>query len=359
MIGDTIAALDRRANNIGEWEMIETTAQLNELLTEPSEALIADLGSLPGDLLIVGASGKMGPTLAVLAKRAFAAADPGRRVFAAARFSDPIARAELERNGVEVVAADLHDQSAVSSLPDASNIVFMVGQKFGTTGQESLTWMTNVVLAQRIAERFPSSRIVSFSSGNIYPFLPPGSGGADESVPPQPIGEYAQSCLARERIFEHAAQTHGTPVTIFRLNYAIDLRYGVLLDIASSVYRREPVDLTMGSVNVIWQGDACEVALRALTIADAPPAVVNVTGPETASVRWIARMFGDRFGIEPELIGTEAPASLLSNAAKSFSLFGYPKVSLLTMIDWIADWVRNGGVTINKPTHFQSRNGQF
>jgi nucleoside-diphosphate-sugar epimerase len=339
--------------------MIETTAQLNELLTTPSPELTADLGSLSGDLLVIGASGKMGPTLAVLAKRAFAAADPARRVFAAARFSDPLARAELERNGVETVAVDLLDPVAVNALPDAPNIVFMVGQKFGTTGQESLTWMTNVVLASRIAERFPASRIVSFSSGNIYPFLPPGSGGADESVVPQPVGEYAQSCLARERIFEHAARLHGTPVALFRLNYAIDLRYGVLLDIASSVLHGEPVDLTMGSVNVIWQGDACAMALRSLTIAAAPPAVLNVTGPETASVRWIAEAFGERLGRNPDFVGTEAPASLLNNAAKAFSLFGYPRVPLRTMIDWTAHWLLGGGVTLDKPTHFQSRNGQF
>jgi nucleoside-diphosphate-sugar epimerase len=333
--------------------------ELDEFLTTPSEALVSDLAGLEGDLMVIGSAGKMGPTLAVLAQRALEAAGGGRRVIAVSRFSDPTARQRLEAAGVTVVPADLQDPSALANLPEAPNIVYMLGTKFGTTGREYQTWAVNAYLPGRVAERFPSSRFTVFSSGNIYPLRPVARGGADESVIPDPVGEYAQSCLARERMFEYASRANGTPVSIFRLNYAIDLRYGVLYDIASQVHAGEVVDVTMGSANVIWQGDANTIALRALCHAASPPAVFNVTGPESVSTRWLVDQFASRFGVEPKTTGEEAPTALLSNAAKAFATFGYPQVPLGTMIDWIADWIMAGGPSLNKPTHFQEREGRF
>ncbi len=336
-----------------------TVDELDERLTTPSTDLIADLDALDGDLMVIGSAGKMGPTLAVLAQRAFTQAGSDRRVIAVSRFSDPSARARLEAAGVRTVPADLEDPAALAALPEAANIVYMLGMKFGTTGREYLTWATNAYVAGKVAERFPNSRFTVFSSGNIYPLRPVTLGGADECVAPDPVGEYAQSCLARERMFEYASHRYGTKVSIFRLNYAIDLRYGVLHDIASQVYAGESVDITMGTVNVIWQGDANAMALRTLGHAASPPAVFNVTGPETISTRWLVQEFAARFGVEPRIHGQEAPTALLSNAAKAFGAFGYPSMPLATMIDWVAAWIAAGGAALGKPTHFQEREGQF
>ncbi len=336
-----------------------TVEALDDFLTTPSPALVADLASLDGDVMVIGAAGKMGPTLAVLAQRALDAAGNGRKVHAVSRFSDDAARERLANAGVHAIPADLQDTAALAALPDVPNIVYMLGTKFGTTGREYQTWAVNAFVAGQVAQRFPGARFTVFSSGNIYPFRPLGFGGADEAVTPDPVGEYAQSCLARERLFEHASRQNGTPVTIFRLNYAIDLRYGVLHDIASQVHRGEAVDVTMGNVNVIWQGDANTIALRALTIASSPPTVLNVTGPETISTRWLVEQFARRFGVEPQITGEEAPTALLSNAGQAFARFGYPSVALDTMIDWVAAWIEAGGPALNKPTHFQERQGNF
>jgi len=336
-----------------------TVAALDEFLTTPTEALANDLADLDGDLMVIGSAGKMGPTLAVLAQRALREGGSDRKVLAVSRFSDATARARLDVAGVTCIPADLEDPDALAALPEAANIVYMLGTKFGTTGREYQTWAINSYLAGRVAERFPQSRFTVFSSGNIYPLRPVTQGGADESVAPDPVGEYAQSCLARERMFEYASRRHGTPVSIFRLNYAIDLRYGVLYDIASQVHAGEAVDIAMGNVNVIWQGDANAIALRALAQAASPPNVFNVTGPETISTRWLVNEFGKRFGIEPKVTGEEAPTALLSNAAKAFGTFGYPSMPLATMIDWVAGWIHAGGPTLGKPTHFQEREGQF
>ena len=336
-----------------------TVEALDDLLTTPSPALIDDLAALGGDIMVIGAAGKMGPTLAVLAQRALDAAGEGQKVHAVSRFSDERVRHALDAAGVTTIPADLQDPAALAALPDVPNIVYMLGTKFGTTGREYQTWAVNAFVAGQVAQRFPAARFTVFSSGNIYPFRPLAHGGADESVTPDPVGEYAQSCLARERLFEHASRQNGTPVTIFRLNYAIDLRYGVLHDIASQVHRGEAVDVTMGNVNVIWQGDANAIALRALTIASSPPAVLNVTGPETISTRWLVEQFAARFGVEARVTGDEAPNALLSNAGKAFAQFGYPSVALDTMIDWVAAWIEAGGPALNKPTHFQERQGNF
>ena len=338
---------------------IASVDELEDRLTRPTAALIDDLAALDGDLMVIGAAGKMGPTLATLAQRALDAAGGGHQVSAVARFSNPVAREGLEAAGVSTIAADLHDPAQLARLPEVPNIVYMLGTKFGTTGAEHQTWATNTYLAGRIAERFPASRWTVFSSGNVYPLRPVVQGGADESVPPDPVGEYAQSCLARERLFEHVSRQSGMPVTIFRLNYAIDLRYGVLYDIASQVFRGEAVDIAMGNVNVVWQGDANAAALRALRLASSPPTVLNVTGPETVSVRWLVEQFATRFGVEPKMRGEEASTALLNNAAASFGHFGYPAVPLVTMLDWVADWVARDMPALNKPTHFQEREGKF
>lgn len=338
---------------------IRTVEELDDVLSRPSAGLIADLATLDGDIMVIGSAGKMGPSLAMLAQRALQEAGNGRKVIAVSRFSDAATRATLDAAGVQTIAADLSDPDALAALPDAPNIVYMLGTKFGTTGREYQTWATNVYLSGRVVERFRQSRFTVFSSGNVYPLRPVTLGGADESVAPEPVGEYAQTCLGRERVFEHASREYGTRVSIFRLNYAIDLRYGVLFDIASQVLAGNAVDVSMGSVNVIWQGDANAIALRALTLASSPPQILNVTGPENISVRWLVEQFAQRFGVEPVITGEEASTALLSNASKVFGLFGYPAMPLATMLDLVADWIKAGGPTLGKPTHFQEREGKF
>jgi nucleoside-diphosphate-sugar epimerase len=336
-------------------ERIADEAELEEVMTRPDAALRADLGAVPGDLLVLGAGGKMGPTLCRLAKRA----DPARRVLAVARFSEPGLRERMEAWGVECRAVDLMDAAALAALPEAPNIVFMAARKFGSTGNEPLTWAMNVLLPAKVAERFAASRIVFFSTGNVLPLVPVGSGGADEGVPPAPVGDYAASCLGRERVFQHAAASRGTPCAGIRLNYAIDLRYGVLHDVAAKVRRGEPVPLGMGHANVVWQGDANAWTLRALRHANASCPILNATGPETVSIRWLAERFGERFGQPPAFEGEEAPTALLSNAAQAFGRFGYPRVPLLRMVDWVAEWVAGGGRSLGKATKFEVRDGRF
>jgi len=349
----------RRANTGGANHRMRTVEELEAKLAEPSAALIEDMKRIDGDIMLLGVGGKMGPSLARLAMNAIAAAGVKKRVIGVSRFSSGGLREELEAAGVETIACDLLDDAALRSLPEVPNVIYMAGNKFGTTGREWFTWAMNSYLPGRVAEKFRSSRIVVFSSGNIYPFTPVAHGGATEETPPEPVGEYAQSTLGRERIFEYFSHKYGIPMLMFRLNYAIDMRYGVLLEIAKSVYEGQPLDVTTGHANVIWQGDANEFAIRSLLACTSPPTVLNVTGPETMSLRWAAAEFGRRFGKEPVIVGTEAPDALLSNASKAFRRFGYPKVSLLQMIDWIAEWVQAGGVTWNKPTHFQEREGKF
>jgi nucleoside-diphosphate-sugar epimerase len=334
-------------------------AQLEDLLSTPLEADIQAMRELHGDLLILGAGGKMGPSLARRALRASDAAKVRRRVIAVARFSDAALPAELERHGVEVIAGDLLTPLFLDSLPDCPNVIFMAARKFGTCGQESLTWAMNTYLPGRVAERFCESRIVAFSTGNVYPLSPVVLGGSVETDAVAPVGEYGQSALGRERMFEHFSGLYGIPVTLLRLNYAIDLRYGILHDIAWKVRRGQPVNIAMPAVNVIWQGDANSVCLRSFAIAANPPVKLNVTGPETVSVRWLALEFGRRFGNEALLEGTEASTALLSNAALCRRYFGYPSVTLPQMMDWVAEWAEKGGRTLGKPTKFDQREGTF
>jgi nucleoside-diphosphate-sugar epimerase len=338
---------------------IRTEAELEERLSRPSAADVEFMRELEGDLLILGVAGKMGPSLARRARRAADEAGVRKRIVGVARFSNPRVREELEAAGVETICADLLDEEQLQALPELPNVIYMAARKFGTTGNEYLTWALNTYLPGRVAERFRRSRIVAFSSGNVYPLVPIAHGGPTEATPPDPVGEYAQSVLGRERMFEYFSARYGTPVTLLRLNYAIDLRYGVLVDIALKVYQRQPVNLAMGQVNVIWQGDANSVALRAFRLCQSPPAVLNVTGPETVSVRSLAWKFARRFGVEPIFEGTEAPTALLSDASLCHRLFGYPEVTLEQMIEWVAEWIHAGGVLWNKPTHFEVRDGRF
>jgi nucleoside-diphosphate-sugar epimerase len=335
--------------------VIANEAQLEELLSQPSQADIEAMQALEGDLLILGVAGKMGPSLAHRARRAA----PHKRIIGAARFSNPALRKQLESWGIETIASDLLAPGALEALPDAPNLVYMAARKFGSTGDEGLTWAMNTFLPGLVAQRFPDARIVSFSTGNVYPLTPLNQSAPDESTIPAPVGEYGQSALGRERMFEYFSRCNGTAFTFLRLNYANDLRYGVLLDIGQKVFERRPVNLGMGHANVIWQGDANSVCLRSFALCSSPPTVLNLTGPETLSVRWVARRFGARFGIEPLLEGEEAPTALLNNAARCHRLFGYPTVSVEQMIEWTADWIGMGGGTLNKPTHFEVRDGKF
>ncbi len=339
--------------------VIGNERQLLDALSTPSAADVEAAASLDGDLILLGAGGKMGPTLALLARRAADLAGSKRRIIAVSRFSSEAARQELTSAGIEIIACDLLDRAQVEALPDIANVVYMTGRKFGSTGGEGLTWAMNVHVAALTAERYRNSRIVAFSSGNVYPFVPVTSGGATESTAPGPVGEYAQSVLGRERMFEYFSGLYGTPVTVLRLNYAAELRYGVLLDIGNKVFRREPVDVTPGMVNVIWQGDANSVCLRAFSLCQSPPAVLNLTGPEMLSVRQIATRFGEFFGVAPTFTGAESSTALLNNAARCQRLFGYPSVSADQLIAWTAHWIGLGGATHDKPTHFETRDGKF
>ena len=333
--------------------------ELEELLSRPGPADVAAMRDLGGDLLILGVAGKMGPSLALRARRAADQAGVKMRVIGVSRFSSEANRRLLADAGVETISADLLDDEVLPKLPDAPNVVHMAARKFGSTGDETPTWAMNAYLPARVADRFRRSRIVAFSSGNVYPLSAVAQGGSTESSPLEPVGEYAMSAIARERLLTHMSKTHGTPMAILRLNYAVETRYGVLLDIGTRVFERKPIDLGMGCANVIWQGDANSICLRSFAHASSPPFILNLTGPETLSVRWIARRFGEYLGVEPVLEGEERPTALLNNAARSFRLFGYPTVSVDELVEWTANWIGSGGRTLNKPTHFEARDGKF
>lgn len=339
--------------------ILASEQELDELLSRPSPADIECMKKIDGALVILGAGGKMGPSLARRAKRAAEEAGVDRRVVAVSRYSSAGARESLEKWGVETVSADLLDREQLALLPDAPNVIYMAARKFGSTGSEYLTWGMNAWLPGIVAERYRNARIVAMSSGNIYPLMPVTSGGATEQTPLVPVGEYGQSVMARERIFEFFSIRYGTPVVNVRLNYAVELRYGVLVDIGTAVFERRPVDVSMGNVNVIWQGDANSVILRSLALCSSPPAVLNLTGPETLSVRSVAARFGQRFGVDPQFTGRESDTALLNNAGRCQRLFGYPSVTPDELIEWTAAWIGMGGATYGKPTKFAVRDGQF
>lgn len=337
----------------------ETEEALEERLSRPTPGVLEALEKCAGDLMILGAAGKMGPSLARMARRAMDALGRPDRVVAVSRFSDPGAAASLRAHGIETTACDLAERADVDALPDAPNVVFMAGQKFGTVSEPSTTWGANVHVPGLVAERFAQARIVAFSTGNVYPLVPRASGGAREEDAPGPVGEYAMSCLGRERILDHLSRRNRTAMTIVRLNYAVDLRYGVLVDLACRVRDGEPIDVTMGAVNVIWQGDANAWALRCLAHATSPPFVINVTGAETLPVRELALRLGELLDRAPVLIGSEAPDALLSNASRARALFGEPTLSTERLVHWVAEWVGRGGRMLAKPTKFEVRDGRF
>lgn len=343
-----------------EKRSIKNVEELEDILSTPSEATIRTMGNLKGDLVVLGIAGKMGPTLARMAKRASDLAGVTRRVIGVSRFSGSSdAEKELNGWGIETHRCDLLDEKAYAKLPDAPNVVYMAGMKFGSTGQESLTWAMNAFVPGLVSERYHDSRIALFSTGNVYGLSPVMRCGSQETDPPNPVGEYAQSCLGRERIFEHFSRKNKTKMSILRLNYATELRYGVLLDVAQKVFSGQAVPLSMGHMNAIWQTDASAMSLQSLDYASTPPFVLNIAGPETLSVRRMAEKFGELFQKPVEFEGEESGDALLNNAEKSFRLFGYPKVSLGQMLPWIADWVARSEKTLDKPTHFENRAGKF
>ncbi len=338
---------------------MKNVMELDEFMCRPSPALINDIGKIQGDIMVLGAGGKMGPTLCKLAANAIKEAGISKRVYAVSRFSNADHARDLTNNGVEVFHADLLNEDHLGRLPHIPNIIYMAGRKFGTSDDQSLTWVMNSYLPGRIADKFRHSRIVAFSTGNVYPFVDINSGGCREDSPTGPVGVYANTCLGRENVFKYFSKKYGTPVLMFRLNYAIDLRYGVLLEIAKAVYSEKPIDITTGYFNVVWQGYANEIAIRSILHCDSPPRILNVTGMETVSARKTAKRFAELFNKEVIFTGKEQETALLSNASYCSHLFGEPSVNLDEMIEMVADWVSNDMETLDKPTHFQEREGKF
>ena len=333
--------------------------ELEEQILAPSPALVADIKKIEGDIMLLGIGGKMGPSMGKLAVRAIKEAGLQKRVIGVSRFSDRAVREQLEQMGIETISCDLLNPSELQQLPHVANIIYLAGHKFGTTGHEDFTWAMNTYLPGMVAEHFKDSKIVAFSSGNVLPFVPVTSAGASEETSPEPIGEYAQSCLGRERIFQYFSKKNKTEVLVYRLNYAVDFRYGVLVEIAKSVWNDQPIDLTTENVNVIWQGDANEVALRSLLHCSTPAKMQNVTGPETLSVKWIAERFGELLGKAPIFMNAAAGTALLNNASECHRLFGYPRTTIRQAIEITAQWLTQGGDLFNKETHFQERGGKF
>jgi nucleoside-diphosphate-sugar epimerase len=347
-----------RRTNLMLDTQIRTETELEELLTRPSSADIASVSSWKGDVLVLGAGGKMGPTLAIRMKRALQEAGSNHRVIAVVRKDREGVFAE-HKDGIDLIETDLLDPKSYGCMPDAENVVFMPGRKFGSVGDQPMTWATNVWVAGLAADRFRHSRIVAFSTGNVYPFMPVQGPGANEAVPTAPTGEYAQSALGRERLFEYFSNAHGTPTLIYRLNYAVDLRYGVLVDIGQKVLDGKPIDLTTGYANVIWQGDANSYCLRSFSLCTSPARLLNVTGQKTISVREMASRFGNRFGKTPQFTGEEAATALLSDSSLCTELLGPPEVNEDQLFEMTASWLSVGGVTLGKPTKFESRDGRF
>ncbi|UTF52449.1 NAD-dependent epimerase/dehydratase family protein [Natronosalvus rutilus] len=338
---------------------VTSEAQLEELLSEPYPEDVEFARQLEGDVMVLGAGGKMGPTLIRRMLRAISEAESDSTVYAVSRYSDSSVEERLQSWGAETIRADLLKEGALESLPDCENVIYLVGMKFGTTGQEPKTWAINAYLPGRIASRFEDSRITALSTGNVYPPVPVDSGGSVETDETGPVGEYAQSCLGRERVFQHFTKENGTPTCLLRLNYAVELRYGVLLDLAKRVYAEEPVPLEMGHVNVIWQGDANSACFRSLELADSPAEILNVTGPSVLSVRDLAEQFADEFGCDVTFEGEEKETALLNDASRCQERFAVPKMPVDDVVELVASWVEQDGPTLGKPTKFHVRDGEF
>jgi dTDP-4-dehydrorhamnose reductase len=338
---------------------IDDIDHLETLLSEPTPHAIESLAKIDGDIILLGVAGKMGPTMARMVKRASDAAGCKRRVLGAARFSDPRIEALLQSWGIETIRCDLLESDQLARLPDVPNVIAMFGMKFGSTGQEARTWAMNCLAPALVCNRYRTSRMVAFSTGNVYGLTPVAGGGSREDDPLNASGEYAMSCVGRERIYEYCSRTLRIPMSILRLNYATEMRYGVLVDIAQRVWHGQPVDVTMGYLNAIWQADANAAALSAFAHLATPPRVLNIAGPEILSVGQVAQEFASRFGMLPTFTGSESKDAFLSNAQESHRLFGPPRVQASEMIAWIADWTTRGGTILGKPTHFEVRDGKY
>jgi nucleoside-diphosphate-sugar epimerase len=340
-------------------EQIKDVDQLEEMLSRPSDAAISAMSRLKGDIIVLGVAGKMGPTLARMIIRASEAAGVKRKVIGVARFSNPTEANKLEFAGVQTIKADLLDQSQLDKLPDAPNVVYMAGMKFGSTGNEALTWAMNSYLPGMVAQKYQKGKIVAFSTGNVYGLSPIARGGSLESDALNPLGDYAMSCLGRERIFEHFSRTLHIPMAMIRLNYATEMRYGVLVDLAQRVWRGDEIDVAMGTMNAIWQADANAMSIAAFDHVSSPPFLLNVAGPELLSMRAVAQAFSQCMNKDVKIVGQEANDSLISNGQLGHKLYGYPRVAAGQMIDWIADWTMRGGESLGKPTHFEARDGKY
>lgn len=344
----------------GLLEAPQSEAELEDRLSTPSAALIEDMKSLDGDIVVLGAGGKMGPSLCRLARRAMTAAGKtDARLLAVSRWSNAGLADALRADGVDVVTADLTEEASLDELPDAANVVYMVGSKFGTTGAEAQMWTVNTLLPSLVARRYAGTRMSAFSTGNVYPFVDTATRGCAETHPVGPVGEYAMSCLGRERVLADAADRRGLALTLLRLNYAIDLRYGVIADVALAVASGNEVDVTMGHANVVWQGYANEIALRSMLCARPGADVLNLTGPEVVSIRAVASRCAELLDTEARIIGTEAPTALLNDAARCLATYGEPSVDTATLIRWQTEWIAAGLPLSGKPTGFQKRDGQF
>ena len=338
---------------------VQNTEVLDDLLSTPTSAAVETMTRIDGDVIILGVAGKMGPSLAAMVKRASDAASAKRKIIGVSRFGSAGSEEALQLQGIQTIRADLLDQSELDRLPDAPNVIYMAGMKFGSSGQEALTWAMNVYLPGMVCQKYRRSRIVAFSTGNVYGLTPVQRGGSVETDALDPMGDYAMSCVGRERMFEHFSRTLNIPASIIRLNYAIELRYGVLADLARRVWQGDPIDVSMGNVNVIWQADANAMAIASLQHAASPPFVLNVAGPEMLSVRNVCEQFGALMSRTPKFVGTESPTALLNNGQMGHRLYGYPRVSVETLIRWTADWISSGGASLGKPTHFETRDGRF
>jgi nucleoside-diphosphate-sugar epimerase len=339
--------------------MVDTSAidegGLEDILSEPTEATRKIVATLNGDIVILGAGGKMGPTLAMMLRKT----SDGKNIYAVSRFSERAVKAIIEQTGVKTIEADLLDESQYCKLPKVENVFFLAGMKFGTSGNQPLTWALNSFLPGMIARHYKNARIVAFSTGNVYPLVDINSGGAREDTMPEPVGEYAQSCLGRERMFQYFSQLYDTPVTIVRLNYANEPRYGIIVDLTLKILNDEPIDLTMGAVNLIWQRDANDYIIQAISLAKSPPTILNVTGPDKVPIRQLAEQISKELDKEPKFISKETKTALLSNASYCFSLFGKPKTTLENMVTLIVKWITSGKKVLNKPTKYNIRNGKF